>query len=124
MGRKPTAADRSDRLAACGFADRPYTQNSHRHRHNRSIQSGLGLRRRVLSALRNEIVRSVHHRTDALSSFRTIRDKGIRLVSLAGVAAMSTHHFAHRYKETVGMSPHAHVRSRRVRHAYRQAVSS
>ncbi len=38
-------------------------------------------RRRVLSALRNEIVRSVHHWTEELFSFRTSRDKGFRFAS-------------------------------------------
>lgn len=39
------------------------------------------------------------------------------LASLAGVAAMSVYHFARRFKETAGVSPHAYVLSRRVRHA-------
>ena len=34
-----------------------------------------------MSALRNEIVRSVHHWTEELFSFRTSRDKGFRFAS-------------------------------------------
>ena len=44
-------------------------------------------------------------------------DRGLDLASLAGVAAMSVYHFARRFKETVGMSPHAYVLSRRIRRA-------
>lgn len=42
-------------------------------------------------------------------------DQDLRLEALADVAAMSTYHFARRFKETVGQSPHAYVLSRRVR---------
>ena len=50
--------------------------------HNRTMTGGpSGSRRRVLSALRNEIVQSVHHWTDELFSFRTTRDKGFRFAS-------------------------------------------
>ena len=41
-------------------------------------------------------------------------DQDLRLTSLAGVAAMSVYHFARCFKDTVGMSPHAYVLSRRV----------
>ena len=41
----------------------------------------------------------------------------LRLESLADVAAMSPYHFARRFKETVGVSPHAYVLARRVRRA-------
>ena len=41
-------------------------------------------------------------------------DQDLRLASLASVAAMSVYHFARRFKETVGMSPHAYVLSRRL----------
>jgi AraC family transcriptional regulator len=41
-------------------------------------------------------------------------DQDLRLSSLADVAAMSTYHFARSFRETVGMSPHAYVLSRRV----------
>ncbi|WP_170936959.1 MULTISPECIES: AraC family transcriptional regulator [Rhodomicrobium] len=44
-------------------------------------------------------------------------DRDLDLASLAGVAAMSVYHFARRFKETVGMSPHAYVLSRRIRRA-------
>lgn len=44
-------------------------------------------------------------------------DHDLDLASLAGVAAMSVYHFAHYFSETVGMSPHAYVLSRRVRRA-------
>ena len=44
-------------------------------------------------------------------------DRDLDLASLAGVAAMSVYHFAHRFKETIGMSPHAYVLSRRIRRA-------
>jgi AraC family transcriptional regulator len=40
--------------------------------------------------------------------------RDLRLSSLAKVAAMSVYHFAHRFKETVGMSPHAYALSRRL----------
>jgi AraC family transcriptional regulator len=39
------------------------------------------------------------------------------LASLADVASMSTYHFARRFKETIGMSPHAYVLCRRIRRA-------
>ena len=41
-------------------------------------------------------------------------DRDLRLTSLARVAAMSVYHFARCFKDTVGMSPHAYVLSRRV----------
>jgi AraC family transcriptional regulator len=41
-------------------------------------------------------------------------DQDLRLTSLASVAAMSVYHFARCFKETVGMSPHAYVLSRRI----------
>lgn len=44
-------------------------------------------------------------------------DRDLDLASLSGVAAMSVYHFARRFKETTGMSPHAYVLSRRVRRA-------
>jgi len=44
-------------------------------------------------------------------------DLDLDLATLAGVAAMSVYHFARRFKETVGMSPHAYVLSRRVHRA-------
>ncbi len=44
-------------------------------------------------------------------------DQDLDLASLANVAAMSLYHFARRFKETVGMSPHAYVLSRRIRRA-------
>jgi AraC family transcriptional regulator len=44
-------------------------------------------------------------------------DCDLDLGSLANIAAMSTYHFARRFKETVGMSPHAYVLMRRVRRA-------
>jgi AraC family transcriptional regulator len=44
-------------------------------------------------------------------------DQDLDLASLSGVAAMSVYHFARRFKETVGVSPHAYVLSRRVRRA-------
>jgi AraC family transcriptional regulator len=44
-------------------------------------------------------------------------DQDVRLDSLAAVAAMSTYHFARRFKETVGVSPHAYVMERRLRRA-------
>ncbi|MGJ5175603.1 helix-turn-helix domain-containing protein [Bradyrhizobium oligotrophicum] len=44
-------------------------------------------------------------------------DRDLDLASLAGVAAMSIYHFARRFKETVGVSPHAYVLARRVHRA-------
>jgi AraC family transcriptional regulator len=44
-------------------------------------------------------------------------DQNLQLESLASVAAMSVYHFARRFKETVGMSPHAYVLTRRIRRA-------
>ncbi len=44
-------------------------------------------------------------------------DRDLDLASLAGVAAMSVYHFARRFKETIGLSPHAYVLSRRIRRA-------
>lgn len=41
----------------------------------------------------------------------------LRLAALANVSGMSTYHFAHRFKETVGVSPHAYVVARRIRRA-------
>jgi AraC family transcriptional regulator len=44
-------------------------------------------------------------------------DRDLRLASLAAVAGMSVYHFARRFKETVGMSPHAYVLARRLKRA-------
>jgi len=44
-------------------------------------------------------------------------DQDLRLASLAAVAAMSVYHFARSFKETVGLSPHAYVLSRRIARA-------
>lgn len=44
-------------------------------------------------------------------------DQDLRLAALAKVSAMSTYHFARRFKATVGMSPHAYVVVRRIRRA-------
>lgn len=44
-------------------------------------------------------------------------DRDLDLRSLANIAAMSSYHFARRFKETVGVSPHAYVLMRRVRRA-------
>src|SRR5262249_16458164 len=44
-------------------------------------------------------------------------DQDLDLSSLASVAAMSVYHFAHRFKETVGVSPHAYVLTRRISRA-------
>ncbi|SHG24969.1 AraC family transcriptional regulator [Kaistia soli DSM 19436] len=41
-------------------------------------------------------------------------DKDLDLAELSSVASMSVYHFARRFKETVGISPHAYVRRRRV----------
>lgn len=41
-------------------------------------------------------------------------DQDLRLTSLAAVAGMSMFHFARRFRETVGLSPHAYVVSRRI----------
>src|SRR5262249_14049567 len=46
-------------------------------------------------------------------------DQDLPLSSLARVAAMSVYHFARRFKETAGMSPHAYVVMRRIRRAQR-----
>src|SRR5262249_33585994 len=46
-------------------------------------------------------------------------DQDLPLASLAHVAAMSVYHFARRFKETVGVSPHAYILTRRVRRAQR-----
>ena len=44
-------------------------------------------------------------------------DRDLDLASLASVASMSVYHFARRFKETIGMSPHAYVLCRRIRRA-------
>jgi AraC family transcriptional regulator len=44
-------------------------------------------------------------------------DRDIDLASLGRVAAMSSYHFARRFKETTGVSPHAYVLGRRVERA-------
>lgn len=44
-------------------------------------------------------------------------DDDLDLADLAGVASMSVYHFARRFKETVGLSPHAYVMRRRIRRA-------
>jgi AraC family transcriptional regulator len=41
-------------------------------------------------------------------------DQDLRLTSLANIAGMSMYHFARRFHETVGISPHAYVLARRV----------
>jgi AraC family transcriptional regulator len=77
---------------------------------------------------------SSHAERCARSSFGTIPSRGLAhvvdfieanidqdlpLASLARLAAMSVYHFARRFKETVGVSPHAYVVMRRVRRAQR-----
>jgi AraC family transcriptional regulator len=72
---------------------------------------------------------SSHAERQARASFGRIPGRGIarvvdyieagidqdrRLSSLASVAAMSVYHFARSFKETVGVSPHAYVLSRRI----------
>lgn len=47
-------------------------------------------------------------------------DHNLALGELANIAAISTYHFARRFKETVGVSPHTYVLTRRVRHAQAQ----
>jgi AraC family transcriptional regulator len=44
-------------------------------------------------------------------------DQDLRLATLAKISGMSTYHFARRFKETVGMSPHAYVVLQRIRRA-------
>ena len=44
-------------------------------------------------------------------------DADLTLRALADVASMSVYHFARRFKETVGISPHAYVMARRVERA-------
>ncbi len=44
-------------------------------------------------------------------------NRDVDLASLANIASMSVYHFAHRFKETIGMSPHAYVLCRRIRRA-------
>lgn len=41
-------------------------------------------------------------------------DQDLRLTTLASVAGMSVYHFARSFRETVGLSPHSYVLSRRV----------
>src|SRR5262245_25080994 len=77
---------------------------------------------------------SSHAEKCARSSFGTIPSRGLAhvvdfieanidqdlpLASLGRVAAMSVFHFARRFKETVGVSPHAYVVMRRLRRAQR-----
>ena len=58
--------------------------------------------------------RSIAHVIDLIEAHI---DQDLDLTSLADVAAMSVFHFARRFRETVGVSPHAYVLSRRVRRA-------
>ena len=44
----------------------------------------------------------------------------LQLDALARVAALSPYHFARRFKDTVGVSPHRYVTIRRIRHAQAQ----
>jgi AraC family transcriptional regulator len=44
-------------------------------------------------------------------------DKSLALHLLARVSAMSVYHFARRFKESVGLSPHRYVLNRRVHRA-------
>jgi transcriptional regulator GlxA family with amidase domain len=44
-------------------------------------------------------------------------DQDLRLETLVKVSAMSIYHFARRFRDTVGMSPHAYVVVRRIRRA-------
>jgi AraC family transcriptional regulator len=55
--------------------------------------------------------RSVAHVVDYIEASI---DQDLRLEPLANVAAMSVYHFARRFKETVGVTPHAYVLSRRL----------
>lgn len=49
-------------------------------------------------------------------------DRDLDLASLASVASMSVYHFAHRFRETIGMSPHAYVLCRRIRRAQEMLI--
>ena len=49
-------------------------------------------------------------------------DRDLDLASLAGVASMSVYHFARRFRETIGMSPHAYVLCRRIRRAQEMVI--
>ncbi|MET4023793.1 AraC family transcriptional regulator [Bradyrhizobium sp. S3.2.12] len=44
-------------------------------------------------------------------------DRDLDLASLASVASMSVYHFARRFRETIGVSPHAYILCRRIRRA-------
>ncbi|MBB3236795.1 AraC family transcriptional regulator [Phyllobacterium endophyticum] len=44
-------------------------------------------------------------------------DHDLRLSTLAAIAGMSTHHFAHSFQQTIGMSPHSYVLVRRIERA-------
>ena len=44
-------------------------------------------------------------------------DRDLDLASLSSVASMSVYHFARRFRDTIGMSPHAYVLCRRIRRA-------
>lgn len=59
-------------------------------------------------------VRSIAHVVDYIEAEI---EQDLRLAALARVAAMSPFHFARRFKETVGVSPHAYVLGRRVERA-------
>lgn len=49
-------------------------------------------------------------------------DRDLDLASLASIASMSVYHFARRFRETIGMSPHAYVLCRRIRRAQEMLV--
>lgn len=73
--------------------------------------------RKVRSSFGKISARGIAHVIDYVE---TNIDLNLRLDKLASVAAMSTCHFARRFKETVGVSPHTYVLTRRVRHAQAQ----
>jgi AraC family transcriptional regulator len=49
-------------------------------------------------------------------------DRDLDLASLASVASMSVYHFARRFRDTIGMSPHAYVLCRRIRRAQEMLI--
>lgn len=61
-------------------------------------------------------VRSIETRgiAQAVSFIEANIDDELNLPLLAKISAMSVHHFARRFKETVGVSPHTYVVRRRI----------
>lgn len=61
---------------------------------------------------------------DVVDYIEVSLDQDLSLEVLAGIAAMSPYHFSRRFKETVGMAPHAYVMYRRAHKAKNMLIET